>query len=146
MHPSIILHMLSGLFLIITISIIVIYFNKIQSFDINNILVLLLLTSIAISIHSISHLGLEKTYNYNPYNLFYESIINVDAKHPHMKMPVMKYEDIKNMTCPCMKNMKCPYMKDGIMNCPCIKNGNMNCPCMKKYYQKIRKNVKFREL
>ena len=74
-----------------------------------------------------SHLGLEKVYNYNPYNLFYESIVNVDAPYLRMKN--------RNMDCPCMKN--------GITNCPCMKNGITNCPRMKKSFPKKLSSVRF---
>ena len=137
MYPSISLHILGGFLLIITMFLLVIYFNKIQSFDIYNIIIILLVSSIAITLHSMSHLGLEKVYNYNPYNLFYESIVNVDAPYLRMKN--------RNMDCPCMKNrnMDCPCMKNGITNCPCMKTGIMDCPRMKKSFPKKLSSVRF---
>lgn len=64
-YPSIIAHVFSGLLLFISIGISLLYFSKLQSLDIYRILILILLLSIALGIHGISHVLLEKEYNYN---------------------------------------------------------------------------------
>lgn len=69
--PSIYSHIINGILLIVISIIIVVNLVKISHFGLYNILVILLLFNIAMGIHSISHLGLEKTYNYNPYKLFF---------------------------------------------------------------------------
>ena len=96
-HPSIIVHLFSGAVLVISVIAILFYFSKIQSFDIYRMLVLLLLLSVAIGTHGISHVLLEKEYNYDPFNL-------------------SKINSMQNMECPCMRGMgpgmgKCPFMK-----------------------------------
>ena len=109
-HPSIFVHLFSGAVLVISIIAILFYFSKIQTFDIYRMLILILLLSVAIGTHGISHLLLEKEYDYYPYNLG------------------KKYS---------MKNMECPYMKGmgaGMGKCPCMKgmgSGMGKCPCMK---------------
>jgi len=65
--PSIITHIFSGLTLFISLVYAVYFFPKIQLLDTYKTLLLLLLFSIAAGIHAVSHIILEKTYNYNPY-------------------------------------------------------------------------------
>ena len=72
MFPSIISHILSGILLFVSLLSIVFYFKKFQTFDPYQMLVLLLLFSGALGIHGISHLGLEKAYNYNPIHTIYQ--------------------------------------------------------------------------
>jgi hypothetical protein len=72
-RPSIIFHTFGSIILAITIIFIIFNFVKIQLLDIYSILVVTLLFSIAITIHGISHLGLERRYNYNPLTFFYQS-------------------------------------------------------------------------
>ena len=67
--PSIYAHMLSGGILIVGILYLGLYFSKISSKDPYQILVLILLFSIAGSIHGVSHMGLETVYGYNPLSL-----------------------------------------------------------------------------
>ena len=57
-------HILNGLLLLFIV--VSLAFAKIQG-PFNRVVVLLLF-SIAIGIHGLSHLGLEKEYNYNPFN------------------------------------------------------------------------------
>lgn len=90
MYPSIITHTLNGLFLIISFLFVIFYYSKLQNLDTYRILVLLLLFSIVIGVHGISHLGLEREYGYSPYNIF--------------SIPAHKQMD--KMECPCMKKMK----------------------------------------
>jgi hypothetical protein len=56
----------------VLVSFIIILLNnsRILGLDIYRVLVLLLLFSLALSVHGLSHLGLEKAYGYSPYNVF----------------------------------------------------------------------------
>lgn len=44
--------------------------KKILGFDVYRMLVIILLFTIVTGIHALSHLGLEKQYNYIPFNLW----------------------------------------------------------------------------
>lgn len=64
--PSIYAHVLNGILLFSSIVLVIIHFSKISSASSYQIIVLLLLFSIASGIHGLSHLGLENIYGYNP--------------------------------------------------------------------------------
>jgi hypothetical protein len=66
-NPSVYAHTIGGGFFLVAIVYLACCFSKITSKDPYQILVLILLFSITISIHGISHMGLESLYNYNPY-------------------------------------------------------------------------------
>ena len=61
--PSVYAHIISSI--IILISIIVFYY-KFSVISNDAFIVILLLFAIVIALHGISHLGLEKAYNFNP--------------------------------------------------------------------------------
>ena len=110
LHPSIVVHIFSGAVLVVSVIAIIFYFSKIQTFDIYRILILILLLSVALATHGISHLLLEKEYDYDPFNLG-------------------KKYSMKNMDCPCMRGMGA-----GMGKCPCMKGmgaGMGKCPFMK---------------
>lgn len=69
-HPSILAHILSGAFMFIALFCLVTCFSQIRKLNTYSTLVLTLLFSIAIGVHGVSHLGLEKQYNYNPMYVF----------------------------------------------------------------------------
>lgn len=69
MYPSIMAHILNGFLICIVIVLSILNASKIKSFDIYKLLVLLILFAILIGLHGISHLLLEKQYNYIPFNL-----------------------------------------------------------------------------
>ena len=66
-NPSIYAHTISGGLLISSIIYFAVNFAKLASKDPYQILVLLLLLTVTIGVHGISHLGLEVVYKYNPY-------------------------------------------------------------------------------
>ena len=72
--PSLYSHFLNALFLFLALVIFVIYFPQVKKISSYELVTISLLSSIAIGIHGISHLGLEKIYNFNPYHMFYTSI------------------------------------------------------------------------
>jgi len=89
--PSILTHGAGGIILIFIFITLVLYFPKLLTLDIYKSLVLLSLFSIVITLHAISHLGLEKEYKYIP---FYSWTIK----------PAMEHRCPMEHTCP-MKNM-----------------------------------------
>ena len=63
-HPSILAHILSALLIFYSVVYVILYYAKIRVLDVYSILTLLLLFSIVIGIHSLSHLALEREYGY----------------------------------------------------------------------------------
>jgi len=68
--PSIIAHGFNGIILGITVIFACVYYKNIQNFDTYQMLLVLLLFSITVGVHGLSHVLLEKTYNYVPFNLW----------------------------------------------------------------------------
>lgn len=66
MYPSILAHIVSGGFLLVALFCLVTCYPRLRTLDPYPTLVLTLLVSIAIGLHGVSHLGLEKQYSYNP--------------------------------------------------------------------------------
>lgn len=67
--PSFYAHILNGILLFIAVIVLFKNYSKINKIDTYKIIILLLLFSIGIGIHGISHQGLEKNYNFNPLNI-----------------------------------------------------------------------------
>jgi len=65
-NPSFYAHIINGLLLLFAIIILCTNYSKISKVEPYKIIILILLFSISIGIHGLSHLGLEKEYNYNP--------------------------------------------------------------------------------
>jgi hypothetical protein len=68
-HPSVYAHTFGGGVLLIAIVYLALHSSKIISRDPYQILVLILLFSMAISMHGVSHVALESVYKYNPLSL-----------------------------------------------------------------------------
>jgi len=68
--PSVYAHTINGGLLLVATLYLALYFSRIISRDPYQILVLILLFSIASGIHGLSHIGMEYVYNYNPLSLF----------------------------------------------------------------------------
>ncbi len=66
MIPSIIGHVINGFLILILLIIIILNYTKIIKFDLYQIIIILSLFTLIIGIHSLSHLGLEVVYNFNP--------------------------------------------------------------------------------
>lgn len=64
--PSFYAHAINGILLLFSIIILYINYSKISKEEPYKIIILILLFSIAIGVHGLSHLGLEKEYNFNP--------------------------------------------------------------------------------
>ena len=69
-HPSVLAHILSGGFMLVALFCLVNCYSQLRKLDAYRSLVLVLLFSIAIGLHGVSHLGLEKQYGYNPIYFF----------------------------------------------------------------------------
>ena len=72
--PSLYAHIMSGGLLFAGILYFVLCSSKILSRDPYQLLVLILLFSVAMGIHGLSHAALESVYNYNPLNRIIKSI------------------------------------------------------------------------
>lgn len=94
--PSIYAHTFSGGILLVGILYCILYNSRIISRNPYELLVLILLFSIAIGIHGISHVGLESVYSYNPFSLFVKK--QTEPYHPS--------------DCPYRKNCKCPFLDE----------------------------------
>ena len=68
MYPSLIAHVFGALVLLVAIIVFINKYTRIVSRDPYSILILLLLTSAVVTLHGLSHLGLEREYGYNPFN------------------------------------------------------------------------------
>lgn len=64
--PSFYAYIANGLLLLLSVIIMFVYHKKIFLLDPIRLLILLLIISIAIGVHGLMHLGLEKVYGYNP--------------------------------------------------------------------------------
>jgi hypothetical protein len=93
--PSFYAHTLSGGLLFAGILYLIFCNSKIFSRDPYQIVVLILLLSIATGIHGLSHIALESVYNYNLLSLITGK--QTEPYHPY--------------DCPYRKNCKCPYLK-----------------------------------
>lgn len=69
-YPSIMAHMLNGLLLFTAVVYVLFHSQQTQSLDTYSALVVILLFSIAMGVHGLSHLFLEKEYDYVPFNLW----------------------------------------------------------------------------
>ena len=69
-YPSIMAHMMNGLFLLTALVVAIYSYSKLRTLDSYHILVLILLASVAIGVHGLSHAALEKQYRFVPFNLW----------------------------------------------------------------------------
>jgi hypothetical protein len=66
MYPSFYAHVLNGILLLIAIMFLYTNYSKIIHLESYKLLCIILLLSMSVGIHGISHLGLENSYGYNP--------------------------------------------------------------------------------
>ena len=64
--PSFYAHAINGILLFIAVIVLYNNYSKISKIDTYKVVLLLVLFSIGIGVHGISHQGLEKNYNFNP--------------------------------------------------------------------------------
>ena len=67
--PSFYAHIFSGTLLLLTFVLLYRNYTKIIDMEPYRIIVIVLLLSICVGLHGISHIELEKYYNYNPLNM-----------------------------------------------------------------------------
>jgi hypothetical protein len=70
MYPSILSHTAGGGLMVLSVLFAIYNFSKLRSLDTFKILLLLLMFSLVVSVHGLSHLGLESEYQYTPFNLW----------------------------------------------------------------------------
>ena len=80
MTPSIYAHIMNGLLIFAALIVLYTSYSKISNLEPYKRIILVLLFSISIGLHGISHLGLEKVYGYNPINIFKKYSKNVFSK------------------------------------------------------------------
>ncbi len=69
MTPSIYAHIMNGLLIFAALIVLYTSYSKISNLEPYKRIILVLLFSISIGLHGISHLGLEKVYGYNPISI-----------------------------------------------------------------------------
>jgi hypothetical protein len=69
MKPSIGAHVLNGMLLVVASLLLFLNFSKVKYMDPFRLLVLSLLFAIAVSLHGLSHLGLEYVYKLDPIDM-----------------------------------------------------------------------------
>lgn len=69
LYPSFYAHVINGLLLLYIIYFLLKNRNELKHRNSYELLVILLLLSITIGIHGLSHLGLERSYDFNPLDL-----------------------------------------------------------------------------
>ena len=69
-YPSIMAHMINGLFLLTALVVAIFSYSKLRVLDSYHVLVLILLGSVAVGVHGLSHAALERQYKYVPFNLW----------------------------------------------------------------------------
>jgi hypothetical protein len=64
--PSVYAHIINGLFLLLAFIILYRNYSQIRKLEPYKLIIIVLIFSIGVGVHGLSHLGLEKVYNYNP--------------------------------------------------------------------------------
>jgi len=67
--PSIMAHTLNGGFLLLALAIVFMNFNSLSRLSPSQLLKLVLIASIAVGVHALSHASAERNYGYNPWKL-----------------------------------------------------------------------------
>ena len=62
LYPSVSSHMINSLFLLLAVVYLWFNYSKVAKLDVYSVMMLLLIASIAMGVHGLSHLGLEKEY------------------------------------------------------------------------------------
>ena len=68
--PSFYTHIANALLILIAIYIFIKNYSQIMKLESYILIIIILLFSISIGMHGLSHLGLEQNYNYNPLYIF----------------------------------------------------------------------------
>ena len=68
--PSVMAHTLNGGLLIVALILAVVNYRVISRLPVLQMITLVLILSIAVGVHGLSHAGLESAYGYNPLKIF----------------------------------------------------------------------------
>jgi hypothetical protein len=68
--PSLYAHVINGILLLIAVIVAIMNYSSLKKIGAYKSIVLLLLFSLVIGIHGLTHLGMESVYNYNPLAIF----------------------------------------------------------------------------
>jgi len=68
--PSVMTHMLNGGLLMVALILAALNYRVISRLPVLQMITLVLILSIAVGVHGLSHAGLESAYGYNPMKLF----------------------------------------------------------------------------
>jgi len=68
--PSVLSHILNGGLLLLALVLAVINYRVVVRLPILQMITLVLIVSIAVGVHGLSHAGLERAYGYNPLKMF----------------------------------------------------------------------------
>lgn len=63
LYPSVMSHMINSLFLLLAVVYLWFNYSNVAKMDVYSVMMLLLIGSIAMGVHGLSHLGLEKEYD-----------------------------------------------------------------------------------
>ena len=64
--PSFYAHALNGILILFAFLLVLLNMNELKKLKSSKILIIILLFSIGVGIHSLTHLGLERAYGFNP--------------------------------------------------------------------------------
>jgi hypothetical protein len=67
--PSVMSHTLNGGLLVLGLALVALNFNTLSRLPPLQLVTLVLILSIAVGVHALSHVGVEHTYGYNPWKL-----------------------------------------------------------------------------
>lgn len=67
--PSVMAHTLNGGLLVLGLALVALNFNTLSRLPPLQLVTLVLILSIAVGVHALSHVGVESTYGYNPWKL-----------------------------------------------------------------------------
>ena len=67
--PSVYAHILNGALLLVAVYLAFVHFSAVKRLDPFQLITLTLAFSVAVGLHGLSHLGLEKVYSYNPIDM-----------------------------------------------------------------------------
>lgn len=68
--PSIMAHTLNGGLLMVAVVLVALNFTFIRRLPALQLITLVLILSIAVGVHGLSHVGVESAYGYNPFKIF----------------------------------------------------------------------------
>uniref|UniRef100_A0A6C0I7G0 Uncharacterized protein n=1 Tax=viral metagenome TaxID=1070528 RepID=A0A6C0I7G0_9ZZZZ len=71
MYPSLWAHSLGGVLMLAAVALSVLNFGKLKTLGTYSMIKILMMLSIVVTLHGISHVLLEKQYSYNPWTIIF---------------------------------------------------------------------------